>query len=124
MAATDEPNPSRSLRQARAYLGQRVRVEMDRPSGSHHPQHGFYYPVNYGYVPGTQAPDGEALDAYYLGVDVALTSAEGRCIAIVHRRDDDDDKLVVVPDGVALSDAEIMAAVHFQEQYFDSVVVR
>jgi inorganic pyrophosphatase len=45
-------------------------------------------------------------------------------IAVVHRRDDDDDKLVVVPEGVTLDDAEIKAAVAFQERFFASDVVR
>jgi inorganic pyrophosphatase len=45
-------------------------------------------------------------------------------IAVVHRRDDDDDKLVVVPEGVTLDDAEIKAAVDFQERFFASDVVR
>ena len=43
---------------------------------------------------------------------------------MVHRRDDDDDKLVVVPEGVALDDAEIKAAVDFQERFFASDVLR
>jgi hypothetical protein len=42
----------------------------------------------------------------------------------MHRRDDDDDKLVVVPEGVTLDDAEIVAAVAFQEQFFASELVR
>jgi uncharacterized membrane protein YoaT (DUF817 family) len=27
--------------------------------GSKHPQHDYYYPVNYGYIPNTKAPDAE-----------------------------------------------------------------
>jgi len=105
-------------------------VHIDRPLGSRHARWGFYYPVNYGYVPGVTAPDGEELDAYVLGVEDSLTAAcglsayVGRCIAIVHRLDDDDDKLVVVPDGMCLSDDDILAQTHFQEQFFDSCVLR
>ena len=95
---------------------------MDRPLGSRHPRHGFVYGANYGFVPGTCAPDGEALDAYVLGVAEPLTRAEGTVIAVIHRFDDDDDKLVVVPKGVTLSDAEIAAAVQFQEQYFRTCI--
>lgn len=37
-----------------------VKVVMDRPLGSYHPKHqDIYYPVNYGYVLGIIAPDGE-----------------------------------------------------------------
>lgn len=104
-------------------MGRRIVVVMDRPLGSRHPRHGFLYGVNYGYLPGTLAPDGAPLDAYVLGVAVPLARAEGIAIAIIHRSDDDDDKLVVVPEGVTLTDAEIVAAVRFQEQFFKTCVV-
>ena len=115
---------TRSLGLARRFLGCWVTVHVDRPLGSRHPEHGLWYPVNYGYVPRTSAPDGEALDAYVLGVEEPLDEFTGLCVAIVHRRDDDDDKLVVVPDGLDLSDDSVRAATHFQEQFFDSVVLR
>jgi inorganic pyrophosphatase len=113
-----------SLALARTYLGQVVAVQIDRPQGSTHPEHGFLYPVNYGYVPGTRAPDGEELDAYVLGTTEPLDSFCGRCIAIVHRLDDDDDKLVVVPEGVAITDEQILADTYFQEQFFESQIIR
>ena len=97
---------------------------MDRPLGSKHPKHDFIYEANYGYIEGVKAPDGEDLDAYYLGVGGPLERAEGVCIAIAHRKDNDDDKLVVVPEGVQLSDEEIIAAIRFQEQWFDTEIVR
>lgn len=109
---------------AREHIGRLVVVEIDRPLGSLHPDFGFAYPVNYGFVPGTRAPDGEELDAYVLGVSEALSTFAGRCIAVIHRLDDDDDKLVVVPDGAQVSDAEIRRSTDFQERYFTSVVVR
>jgi inorganic pyrophosphatase len=92
--------------------------------GSRHPKWGFVYPVNYGYLPGVIAPDGRGLDAYVLGVDEPLDEFTGRCIAIVHRLDDDDDKLVAVPEGMALTDNEIRAQTHFQEQFFKSQILR
>lgn len=108
----------------RSYLGRRVQIQMDRPLGSRHPDDGFEYPVNYGFVPSTRAPDGEELDAYVLGVTGAMTHFEGHCIAVIHRLDDDEDKLVVVPDGVELADDEIRRLTHFQEQYFTSEILR
>lgn len=115
---------SRSLEFARTFLGQTVAVTIDRPLGSRHPRHGFRYPVNYGFVPGTRAPDGAELDAYVLGVSEPLTAFSGLAAAIVHRDDDDDDKLVVLPTGLSLTDAEISDAVRFQERWFKSSVVR
>jgi len=106
------------------YIGQLVRVTIDRPLGSPHPRHHFLYVLNYGYVPGTIAPDGHPLDAYVLGVFEPLQEFEGRCIAVVHRLDDDDDKLVLVPDGRRYSDEQILALTEFVEQFFKPVVVR
>jgi inorganic pyrophosphatase len=117
-----EPTASEAL--ARGLLGRRVTVQIDRPLGSSHPVYGFRYPVNYGSVPGLRAPDGEDLDAYVLGVTMALEVFAGRCIAIVHRLDDDDDKVVVVPDDTIMSDAEIAAQTRFQEQFFETVILR
>jgi len=101
-----------------------VTVCVDRPLGSRHPRWGFVYPVNYGYLSGVLAPDGEELDAYVLGVQEPLNEFTGRCIAIVHRLDDDDDKLVVAPKTLALSDDAIRAQTWFQEQFFEGRIVR
>lgn len=115
---------SQSLVLARTFLGKQVAVTIDRPLGSKHPKHGFVYPVNYGFIPGTVAPDGEELDAYVLGVESPVVSFEGVCIALVHRLDDDDDKLVVVPeDRTDMTDEEIRQVTHFQEQFFVSEII-
>jgi inorganic pyrophosphatase len=106
------------------FIGKIVSIQIDRPLGSRHPQHGFLYMINYGCVPGTTAADGEEQDAYVLGVFEPLEQFEGRCIAVVHRLDDDDDKLVLVPDGVQYSDEQILALTEFQERFFKAVVIR
>ena len=105
-------------------LNQILHIRIDRPLGSHHPQHGFIYPVNYGYVPNAPAPDGDDLDAYVLGVFDPIEEFTGRCIAIVHRLDDDDDKLIIVPEGRQFSDEQIQALVEFQERFFTSIIQR
>ena len=106
------------------YLGKIVKVVMDRPLGTKHPKHGFEYPVNYGYIPNTVSGDGEELDAYVLGVNESLSEFEGEVIAIIHRTNDNDDKLVVVPKGQKISNEEIRKQTHFQEQWFESVILR
>jgi len=114
-----------TLQMARSYLRKDVKVIIDRPLGSKHPKHGFEYKTNYGYIPGTLAPDGEELDAYYLGVNKPINEATGKCVAIVHRLDDDDDKLVIVPPkSEQITDKEITEAVHFQEQWFKHEILR
>lgn len=111
---------------ATSFLGQVVTITIDRPLGSRHPQHGFIYPVNYGYLPGVILPDGdgEPLDAYVLGVDAPLAQFTGVCVAVIHRTDDRDDKLVIAPEGMPLTDAEILARTAFQERFFTSVLLR
>jgi len=106
------------------FLGKLVDVEVDRPLGTKHPKHDHIYPINYGFVPHTKAPDGAELDVYILGEYEPLKTFQGRCIAIIHRTDDDDDKLIVCADGMAFTDEEIRKATHFQEQWFKSKIVR
>lgn len=118
-----EQTSSESFKLAKKYLGKEVEVVVDRPLGSKHPKHGFIYEANYGFIEGVKAPDGEDLDAYYLGVKEPLQRASGICIAIAHRKNNDDDKLIVVPNGSQMSDEEIMAAIRFQEQWFDTEIV-
>ena len=108
----------------KSFLGQIVNVKMDRPLGSKHPKHGFIYPVNYGYIPNTVSGDGEELDVYVLGEFVPLQEFTGRVIAIIHRTNDNDDKLVVVKDGKNYTDEQIRALTEFQEQWFESIILR
>ena len=66
-----------------------VKVIVDRPMGSYHPNHkDIYYPINYGYIEGIIAPDGEEQDAYILGIDRPVKEFVGKIIAIIHREDD------------------------------------
>ncbi len=120
----NEIEPSKSLQIAREFLGKEVEVTIDRPIGSKHPKFDFLYEVNYGYVKDVPAPDGEDLDAYYLGSNQPIEKATGICIAIAHRKNDDDDKLIVIPKKLKMSDEEIMSAINFQEQFFDTEIVR
>lgn len=105
-------------------IGRTVTVTVDRPLGSYHLEHkDMYYPINYGYVEGVMAPDGEEQDAYILGVDKAVEKFTGTVIAVVHRNDDVEEKWVVVPAGNIFTKEEIRKKIHFQEQYFDSEIV-
>ena len=101
-------------------IGDVVTVTVDRPLGSIHPEHkSLYYPINYGYVEGITAPDGEYQDAYILGVDQAVKEFTGKVIAIIHRRDDVEEKWVVAPEDMRFSREEILAQVNFQEKFFE-----
>lgn len=104
-------------------IGKMVRVTVDRPMGSCHPEHkDLYYPVNYGYVEGVMAADGEEQDAYILGVAEPIRHFTGRVTALIHRYDDIEEKWVVAPEGSSFTADEILDQVRFQEQYFQSEV--
>lgn len=101
-------------------IGNIVKVTVDRPLGSYHPEHkNIYYPINYGYVDGIIAADGEEQDAYIIGVDKPLKEFIGKVIAVVHRFNDVEEKWVVAPENLSFSENEIMEQIKFQEKYFD-----
>lgn len=105
-------------------IGRVVTVTVDRPLGSYHPKHkDIYYPINYGYVEGIMAPDGEEQDVYILGVDEAVEKFRGKVIAIVHRKDDVEEKWIVAPEGMSFTKEIIWEEIYFQEKYFDSEIV-
>lgn len=108
----------------RPYLGQVVRVVVDRPLGRPHPRHPeFIYPVNYGELPGTLSGDGHPIDAYLLGWNEPLTETTGMVVAVIVRADDLEDKLVVAREGTDPTADSIRQAVNFQEQYFQTSLI-
>lgn len=105
-------------------VGNIVTVTVDRAMGTYHPEHpDFYYPINYGYVKGIMAPDGEEQDAYVLGITKPVEEFTGKIIAIIHRNDDIEEKWVVAPTDMSFTKDEILKQVHFQEQYFASDII-
>ena len=109
---------------AKDFLGKSVEVQIDRALGTRHPKHGFMYMLNYGFIPNTMSGDGEELDAYLVGEFEPVDKAKGKVIAIIHRTNDDDDKLVVSKNGKEYSDDAIRAMTEFQEQFFESIIIR
>lgn len=105
-------------------IGNIVTVTVDRPMASFHPEHpDIYYPINYGYIEGIIAPDGDEQDAYILGVDKAVETFTGKVIAIIHRLDDVEDKLVVCPRNKDFTKEEILNYVEFQERFFKIEII-
>lgn len=105
-------------------LGKIVTVTVDRPLGSLHPAYNeLRYPINYGYIKGIMAPDGEEQDAYVLGVNMPVEVFAGKVVAVIRRKDDVEDKWVVCPEDMTFTREEIMEQVKFQEQYFESEIV-
>lgn len=105
-------------------IGKKVTVTVDRPLGSHHPVYmELRYPVNYGYIKGIMAPDGEEQDAYILGVGTPVEVFTGKVVAVICRKDDVEDKWVVCLEDMTFTREQIMEQVKFQEQYFESEIV-
>ena len=105
-------------------IGKTVTVIIDRPLGSYHPKYtDMIYPINYGFVEGIIAPDGEEQDAYVLGIDYPIEKFTGKVIAIVHRTNDVEDKWVVASANMTFSKEEIEKKVAFQEKYFKHEII-
>ncbi|MFZ5967080.1 MAG: inorganic diphosphatase [Bacillota bacterium] len=106
------------------YLSKEVKVIVDRPLCSRHPEYeDLYYTLNYGYVPNTVAPDGEELDAYIVGEFEPLKEFTGIVIAIVHRKNDVEDKLIVAKNPNKYNRDQLQALVEFQERFFDVEII-
>ncbi len=106
------------------YLGKKVKVVIDRPLGSIHPEHNnIYYMINYGYIPDTISGDGEEIDAYIIGEFIPVKEYEGIVVAVIHRKNDNEDKLVVSKQPNKYSKEQIEALVEFQERFFDTEII-
>ena len=115
-------NPEEARNQLiKAYMGKLVHVVVDRPIGYQHED--IVYPINYGYIPGIIAGDGEEQDAYIMGINEPLAEFDGQVIAAICRKDDCEDKIVVAPVESVYHQGQIAEAVYFQEQYFDTRVI-
>ena len=100
-----------------------VTVKIDRPLGSYHPKHkDLYYPINYSYVEGVIAGDGEEQDAYILGINEPLETFTGNIIAVIHRINDNENKWVVAKENTNYTVQEIEKQVQFQEKYFEHFI--
>ena len=67
-------------------------ITIDRPHGAQHPSHpSIIYPMDYGYVNGTNATDGENLDVFRGTVRTGLV---GAIISVDHRKGDREFKLL------------------------------
>ncbi|PKM53996.1 MAG: hypothetical protein CVV00_10045 [Firmicutes bacterium HGW-Firmicutes-5] len=105
------------------YLNKKVTLKIDRPLGSKHPEHNLIYPINYGYIEGTIAGDGEEIDAYVLGVFEPIESFTGYVVGIIKRNNDIEDKLVVAKQINSYDKLQIKALTEFQERFFSIDII-
>ncbi len=118
------------LKGDKSAIGKTYTVTVDRPKGEEHPKHkGLLYPVNYGFVEGLVAGDGEEQDVYILGVERTMAMNEKIdlvIIAIIFRENDNEDKWVGVPKELCgkeiCCECNIVQQTYFQEQYYKSEV--
>lgn len=103
------------------WIGKEVEATIDRPIGyKAKPEHNPY-PINYGYIENVFSLDGGEIDCYCLDATVPQERISGKVIGYVKRFDDIEDKLII--SNKNLSKEEVESAVHFIEQYFDSIIV-
>lgn len=116
-----------------SYLGKVFDITIDRPAGTVHPKHeDIIYPINYGYVEGLVAGDGECQDVYMLGCTTPAESCRGVIVGVLLRSDDDEDKWCAVPeeylegdtmDKPLLYEPYMLRETHFQEQFYHTEAV-
>ena len=102
----------------------KFKVIVDRPYGSKHPLNTtLTYTLNYGYIAGMIAGDGEEQDAYIMDLKYPVKEYEGSLIAIVHRINDVEDKWVIGRPGADYSVDEITNEILFQEHFFEFEII-
>ncbi|MBO4688283.1 MAG: GNAT family N-acetyltransferase [Clostridiales bacterium] len=102
-------------------IGKTVSGTIDRPIHTPHPNHPeMIYPINYGYVDGIFAGDGDEQDVYVFGTEETLSKFEGKVVGVIHRLNDCEDKWIVSLDGNPIDRDTILRTVEFQEQYYMS----
>lgn len=115
----------RDLLKCVRYIGETVKVVIDRPINSFHPKwKNLRYLTNYGYVANTISGDGEEIDCYILGENKPLKDYTGKCIALIHRLEDNDDKLIIAPPNKDYTNEQINNLVEYQEKYFKGITIR
>ncbi|MCP4120879.1 MAG: inorganic pyrophosphatase [Bacteroidetes bacterium] len=103
------------------FLNKTYDIVIDRPLGSRHPKFKeTIYPINYGFIPNTQAEDQEPVDVYVIDALEPLEKCNVRIIGIITRNDDNEKKLIGCISNKKFSKKEIIGIVKFQERYFDS----
>ena len=100
-----------------------VKVKIDRPLWSKHPEYNFIYPINYWYIEWLLAWDWDEQDVYVLWVNKPLSWIEWKVIAIINRKDDNEDKLVITEKWKNFTKEKIVELIDFQEKYFDSEII-
>ena len=106
-------------------IGMMVKGKIDRPLGTAHPNYpDMIYPINYGYVDGVLAGDGEEQDVYVLGSSNPIEDYEGKVIGVYHRTNDNEDKWIVSVDEKDYSNEEILDLIEFQEKYYEGRLIR
>lgn len=104
----------------REYIGKTVTVIIDRPYGSFHPHHpDVIYPLNYGYVNELVSADGEFQDAYVYGLQEPAETFTGIVSGIIYHKDGPS-RFIVTRPGEMIDHDEVIEAVAFEEQYYDT----
>ena len=103
-------------------LGTEVQVVVDRPLGSKSPNHGTFYPLNFGYLPKYFIKE-KPIKAYVIGEYEPLESFTGYVVAIVERLNKPGCKVVVAKQKDKYTKDQIAALIEFRERYHQSKII-
>ncbi|MFP4286698.1 MAG: inorganic pyrophosphatase [Candidatus Izemoplasmataceae bacterium] len=103
-------------------LGTEVQVIIDRPLGSKSPNHGTFYPLNFGYVKNHFVRE-KPIKAYVIGEFEPLETYEGIIVAIVERINKPGTKVVVAKEKDQYTKEQIEALIEFRERYHQSNII-
>jgi inorganic pyrophosphatase len=86
-------------------------LRIDRPKGSAHPRYpAFIYPLDYGYLEGTQAADGGGIDVWVGGLpDRRVTRVTGVVCCVDLAKRDSEIKILL---GCSQAEAEVILRTH------------
>lgn len=99
-------------------LGKYARVKVTRPMYSKHPEYGFEYKLNYGFIEGVTDINGNKQGAYIMGIDHPIKEFDGRIIAIIKRNNMKGVEWIVASKNKKYIVNDICGAIDFAEGYY------
>ncbi len=101
-------------------LNQTVDVIIDHPYGSHHPYRDSIYELNYGYIYNEE--NDTYINAYIYGIEEPLETYKGQVVGLIYHKEDNDIRLIVASPLLIINKDELIQAVGFEEQYYDTYI--
>lgn len=103
------------------FLGEEVKVQINKPINSKHSRYDFNYALNYGCIEvDAKINKTTEIGVYIIGESNPIKEFTGIVKAVIVRYNDDKNNLIVAPKNYKINREEIKKAISFQEKYFDT----